>query len=117
MADLTARIGCLILSEYLSILPKPADPDRTAPFARDTVMLSREHVMLVWIAVGTFYDNWARHHARTNRLADLRPLVPSLRATADSARPPTVSFVVPLDLKCLSLPETQGPAHPVVQAL
>jgi hypothetical protein len=32
-------------------------------------------------------------HARTNRLADLRPLVPDLLAAIQSARPSTPTFV------------------------
>jgi len=40
-----------------------AGPESTAPFASATLTLGREHGMPVWIAVGTFYDSWARRFA------------------------------------------------------
>jgi len=37
-----------------------AGAQHAAPYAKATAMLGREHGMPVWIAVGTFYDGWAR---------------------------------------------------------
>ncbi|HXW28280.1 MAG TPA: adenylate/guanylate cyclase domain-containing protein [Xanthobacteraceae bacterium] len=49
-----------------------AGPDHTAPFASATLMLGREHGMPVWIAIGTFYDCWARHSTEDHALSELR---------------------------------------------
>jgi len=50
-----------------------AGPNATAPFARDTLTLGREHAMPVWIGVGTFYDSWSRHRGQ-----DRESLLPEL---------------------------------------
>jgi class 3 adenylate cyclase/predicted ATPase len=48
--------------------------DRVAPFGKATLSLGREHGMPVWIAVGTFYDSWARRSA-----GDLEHMISELR--------------------------------------
>ena len=51
-----------------------AGHEATAPFAEATLRLGREHGMPVWIAVGTFYDAWARHASKDGEraMAELR---------------------------------------------
>ncbi len=45
-----------------------AGPKRAAPFARECLAVGREHTLPVWIAIGTFYDGWARYQTDGRQL-------------------------------------------------